>query len=195
MTPLSKEALTWYMQEISMHALGEDVAYYELLRTLDSQEERQTRFVWFHLTSMLHHAAMISKFLQPTSKSLTALARRETLRRTLHVAENSEVLPRDARDNVEHFDERLDNWVDDASPTFLEIVLDDREGYNYLRAAEKRVRRLLIADEMIFVSERKNKSKFELELLPMHEEVQRIGRKAAEWMSTRSTYHFIFPQR
>lgn len=179
-----------------MHAFGEDVAYCELLRTLGSHEERQTRFVWFHLTSMLHHAAMISKFLRPISKTTSkATARGETLRRNLHVAETSVVLSRDARDNVEHFDERLDNWVDNASPAVLEIVLDDREDYDSLRVAEKRVRRLLIADQLIFVSERKDSTKFELKLQPLHEEVQRIGREAAEWIGAISPYHFISPRR
>jgi hypothetical protein len=192
MSSLNPEALTWYMQEISMHALGEDVAYRELLATLDAIETRQTRLVWFQLTSMLHHAAMISKFLRPILKP--AAARGEALRHALHVAENSEVLPRDARDNVEHFDERLDGWAKDASQTILEIVLSDREGYDYLRVAEKRVKRLLIVDELIFVSERKDNTKFELQLRPMHEEVQRIGHAADAWTHTKSPYHFIFPQ-
>lgn len=176
-----------------MHALGEEIAYRDLLSVLEAIETRQTRLVWFHLTSMLHHAAMISKFLRPISRQ--AAARGEALRRALRVAENSDVLPRDARDNVEHFDERLDNWAKDASPTILEIVLNNREGYDYLRVSEKRVKRLLIADEMIFVSERKDRSKFELQLRPMHEEAQRIGHAADAWTQTESPYHFIFPKQ
>ncbi len=173
-----------------MHALGEEVAYRDLLSVLEAIETRQTRLVWFHLTSMLHHTAMISKFLRPISKH--AAARGEALRHALHVAENSDVLPRDARDNVEHFDERLDNWAKNASPTILEIVLNNREEYDYLRVAEKRVKRLLIADEMVFVSERKDRSKFELQLRPMHEDAQRIGHAADVWTQTKSPYHFIF---
>ena len=177
-----------------MHALGEEVAYRELLAALGAGETPQTRLVWFHLTSMLHHAAMISKFLRPISKKQSAATRGEALRQALHVAENSEVLPRDARDNVEHFDERLDNWAEDAGPTLLEIVLEDREAYDYLRVADKRVKRLIILDKMIFVSERKDNSKFELELTPMHEEVQRIGAAATQWVRNKSPYHFIYPR-
>ena len=192
MSSPNSEALTWYMQEISMHALGEEVAYRDLLSALDAIETRQTRLVWFHLTSMLHHVAMISKFLRPISKQTAA--RGEVLRRALHVAENSDVLPRDARDNIEHFDERLDNWAKEASPTILEIVLSNREEYDYLCVSEKRVKRLLIEDEMIFVSERKDGSKFELQLRSMHEEIQRIGFEADAWTHLKSPYHFIFPQ-
>jgi hypothetical protein len=181
------------MQEISMHALGEEVAYRDLVSALEAIETRQTRMVWFYLTSMLHHAAMISKFLRPISKQ--AAARGEALRHALQVAGNSDVLPRDARDNVEHFDERLDNWAKGTSPTILEIVLNNREGYDYLCVAEKRVKRLVISDEMIFVSERKDGSKFELHLRPMHQEVQRIGHAADAWTKTKSPYHFIFPHQ
>lgn len=195
MTSLTPEALTWYMQEVSMHALGEDVAYGNLLSALGKHETRQTRFVWFHLTSMLHHAAMISKFLQPVSRQEIAIARGEALRRALHVAEDSEVLPRDARDNVEHFDERLDNWAGDANPTILEIVLNNREGFDYMRVADKRVKRLLIASELVFVSERKNNSKFEVKLQPIHEEVQRIGQEAGAWTQGNSPYQFIYPRQ
>ena len=57
--------LTWYMQEISMHGLGAEIDFKHFLQAVKNEETRQTRTVWFHLTSFLSHAAMISKLVSP----------------------------------------------------------------------------------------------------------------------------------
>ncbi len=186
-------ALTWYMHEICMHGLGAKIEYEKLNAALENDETHQTRLVWFHLTSLLSHSGMISKYLSPISKSVVAVARKNSLRGILGVGADSEVLPRDARDNVEHFDERMDNWVGGENQNFLEIVLADRAGFNFMRVSEKRVKRVLIFDELVFVSEKKDGSQFELSLRPLHDEVQRIAREASRWVAENSPYHFIYP--
>ena len=60
----------------------------------------------------------------------------------------------------------------------LEIVLPDRVGYQFMQVAEKRVKRVLILDELIFVSEKENETKFELPLHPLHQEINRIDSAA-----------------
>lgn len=185
--------LTWYMQEICMHGLGARIEYNRLVSALENPETVQTRLVWFHLTSFLSHTAMISKYLLPISKSEVATARKNALRELLEIAADSEVLPRDTRDNVEHFDERIDNWVGGENKNILEIVLPDRAGYEFMRVAEKRVKRILILDELLFISEKRDETKFELALRPLHEEVSRIGSEAEKWITANSPYHFIFP--
>lgn len=47
-----------------------------------------------------------------------------------------------------------------------------------MQVAEKRVKRVLILDELIFVSEKKNETKFELPLHPLHQEINRIDSAA-----------------
>lgn len=166
-----------------MHVLGADVAYRGLLATLANHETRQTRIVWFQLTSFLHHAAMISKFVNPVSTKGIAIVRGKALQQALDVKEGSEVLPRRARDNVEHFDERIDRWLtNEESKSVMEIVVSKREGYDFLDIANKRVKRVLIADSLTFVSEAKDGTKFELPLKPIHEEIDRIGRAAESWL-------------
>lgn len=178
-----------------MHALGARREYHGLLAVLSDIQTQQSRLVWFHLTSFLHHAAMISKFLAPISKGEVTLARRAALRGALSVAADSEVLSRDARDNMEHFDERIDRWIEDKHPTIIEIVLPDRESYEYLGIADKRVKRLLVADELVFISERKDGTKFELALRPVYEEIGRIGRASDKWIGHNSPYVFLYPIR
>jgi hypothetical protein len=182
------------MQDICMHALGAHLEFQHLMATLEADETRQTRLVWFHLTSFLHHTAMISKFVNPISKHKVAIARGKALRVALGVKAGSEVLPRDARDNVEHFDERMDRWIDKGSShTVLEAVLPNRDAYEFLGNRNERIKRVLIMDRLTFISEARDSSKFELSLRPVFEEVERIGHAAESWMGLRSPYQYIFP--
>ena len=143
--------LTWYMQEISMHAYGAEVDMKRIYELLANPETIQSRLVWFHLASFLSHVGMISKLVSPISRNAMASARGAVLKAALNVAATSEVLPRNARDNTEHFDERIDNWVSANAGNIIEIVLPDQDGYNYLRGNEKRVRRVLLKQEFVFI--------------------------------------------
>lgn len=186
--------LTWYMQELAMHGFGAEIDFTNLIQSLDNPATRQTRYVWFHLTSFLAHSAMISKIVSPIRPEGLKKDRMNLLREKLKINNNSDVLPRDARDNVEHFDERIDNWVKNDNSTILEIVLDDRVGYNCLRANEKSVKRIILQKELIFISEKQDGSKFELELQPLFNEVNRISDEAEMWIKNDSPYSFIYPQ-
>lgn len=176
-----------------MHCLGASIDYHHMLCALQNPGTMQSRLVWFHLTSFLSHAAMISKYVSPISTKKITLVRKQVLRERLGIGNSSEVLSRDARDNIEHFDERIDNWVGGENQNILEIVLPDRASYANLRVNEKRVKRVLILSELIFFSEKRDKSQFELSLQPLHDEVGRIGGEADKWIKEKSPYHFIYP--
>jgi hypothetical protein len=191
---LDRYELTWYMYEICMHGMGADIEYERFNSVLTNNETRQTRLVWFHLTSFLSHTAMISKYVSPVSNKNVAVARSHALSALLGVTSGSDVLPRHARDNIEHFDERIDNWVSGDNKNLIEAVLPDRDSYNFMRVSEKSVKRVLILNELVFVSEKNDGSKFELRLQPLHEEVQRITAKAQEWIVASSPYNFIYPR-
>ena len=185
--------LTWYMHELMMHGLGVGRDFERLQTTLADPATRQTRIVWFHLTGFLSHAAMISKYLSPINPRGVKQTRMSTLRSKLGVDDSSDILPRNARDNIEHFDERIDNWVGHDGQTILEIVLDDRSGYQYLRVDQKRIKRVLLEREMIFISENRDGSKLEIELQPISVEALRIAEEAEEWVANESPYHFVYP--
>ncbi len=182
------------MQEVSMHSLGAEVHYHEMINCIENEQTRQTRFVWFHLTSFLAHAGMISKYISPIRPNGIKRERMALLKEKLSVSGASEVLTRNARDNAEHFDERIDNWVRDDAGSIMEIVLDSRSGYNYLIRDETRIKRVLLQEELIFISENRDGTKFELELKPLYDEVKRIGQNATEWLENSSPVHFIYPQ-
>lgn len=187
--------LTWYMQELTMHGLGAEREFLALNETLANPRLRQTRIVWFHLTTFLAHAAMISKYLSPINPQGIKKQRMEALCAKLNIDNASDVLPRDARDNIEHFDERIDNWVGANAQTILEIVLDDRSVYENLHGAnESRIKRVLLENELIFISEKRDGSKLELPLQTVADEVKRIAEMANKWIENESPYNFIYPQ-
>lgn len=177
-----------------MHGWGASRDFEALQAALADQDIRQTRIVWFHLTSFLSHAAMISKYLSPINPRGVKQTRMNVLRTKLGVDDFSNILPREARDNVEHFDERIDNWIGQDGHTILEMVLDDRSRYQYLRADQKRIKRILLEDEMIFISEKRDGSKLELALQPLFDEAQRIAAEAEKWLENESPYNFIYLQ-
>lgn len=187
--------LTWYMQEIGMHALGARLEFDSLLSLVGDPETAQTRLVWFRLTAFLGHVAMMSKYLDPIQKrSEVAQVRKERLRAALAVQDDSPILLRDARDNVEHFDERIDGWTGKDNHQILEIVLPEMADFARLRVEEKRVKRVLVVDTLLFISERRNNQQFQLALEPVRNEADRIGHAAEHWVKQNSPYHFVFPR-
>lgn len=186
--------ITWYMEELGMHGFGAFREFKALETAIANPGTINTRVVWFHLTSFLAHAAMISKYLFPIKPRGIKQTRMQVLRDQLGIDDRSAILSRDARDNVEHFDERIDNWVENGGGAILEAVIPNRRGYDYLRAGEKRIKRLLLAEEMIFISERRDGSQLELPLEPLIAEAQRIGKEANRWIGEESTYHAIYPR-
>lgn len=173
-----------------MHGLGAELDFRALNEALIDPGLRQTRIVWFHLTAFLAHGAMISKYLSPINPQGIKRQRMKALREKLNVDDASDVLPRDARDNVEHFDERIDNWIGANGQTIFEMVLADRSAYEYLHANEKRIKRVLLENGLIFISENRDGRKLELPLQPVADEVKRIVQEAERWMENESPYHF-----
>src|SRR5687768_6186981 len=119
---MDKYHLHWYTDEIYIHTASAISSYEHLLSLLGDKETRQSRGVWFALTSFLTHAAMVSKFLDPMGTSESKKLRGNALRAHLQVKTDSSILPRSARDNLEHFDERIDNWVEKKEEKVLEMV-------------------------------------------------------------------------
>lgn len=189
---MDKYHLHWYTDEIQTHAASA-IASYRLVCNLSANPEtRQRRNVWFALVSFLTHAAMISKFLDPINAS--AKERGVELRAHLGVPNDSAILPRAARDNLEHFDERIDGWVERNEQRVLEMVFQDREGLEFLSDQPHAIRRVLIADEMVFISEDRNGKPVEMPLVPIYEAIQRLNDTCLHKLATESPYTYMLAQ-
>lgn len=191
---MDKYHLHWFTDEIHMHASSAIAGYTQLLHLISDNQTRQSRDVWFVLLSFLTHAAMVSKLLDPIHKHKTKEDRGKVLRAHLRVPENSAILPRDARDNLEHIDERIDRWVQNGDTKILEMVFEDREGFEYISEDEGVIRRVLIADEMVFISEDRNGNRIETPLTLVFESLQNLHAECVNKLQTESPYNYLLAQ-
>ena len=97
------------------------------------------------------------------------------MRKHLGVKDDSAFLPRAARDNLEHIDERIDRWVKNGQTKILEMVLDDRAGFEYLAKDDVAVRRVLILSDMVFVWEDCAGSRIETKLEPVFNDLKTLA--------------------
>lgn len=172
-----------------MHTSSAIASYQQLLHVLGDNTTRQSRDVWFVLLSFLTHAAMVSKFLDPVRPDEAKGKRRVELRAHLDVPDNSPILPRDARDNLEHIDERIDKWVQRGDTKILEMVFDNRVGFEYVLESNGAVRRVLIADEMVFITEDREGRRIETALRSVFESLQQLHSRCSEKLRTESPYN------
>lgn len=189
---MDKYHLHWYTDEIQMYAASALSSYGLLCDRLANPETRQRRDVWFALVALLTHVAMISKFLAPIKAS--ASERGVELRAHLGVPNDSPILPRAARDNLEHFDERVDGWVERNETRVLEMVFKNRKGFEFLSEHPRAIRRVLIADEMVFISEDRNGTPVEIPLVPIYEAIQTLNATCLHKLETESPYSYMLAQ-
>lgn len=132
----------------------------EIVGLVNDPETRQTRIVWAHAHAFLTHSAMMSKLLKsPQRRVPLAQQRSQFLSELLEVPEDSAIFDRNARNNIEHQDERLDLWIEQDGGSLIEIVFFNRAGFDFLarpndpEGRRKFIRRALILDELIFVTQ------------------------------------------
>lgn len=189
--------MTLHIDALKRHALLEEVFlqcvislghYDEAAKLLHNFESRQSRFVWAHIHAFLSHSSMVSKLLNSPSRSTKAIERSKFLSELLAVPSTSVIFERGARNNVEHQDERLDLWIEQDGGMLVEMVFDSREGFDFLiqprslEAKAKFIRRALILDEMVFVSQGREGVEF-TKLIPLAGEIGRIASAAEARMN------------
>lgn len=177
-----------------MHASSAIASYTYLIRLLDDKDTIQSRDVWFVLLSFLTHAAMVSKLFDPINPDHVKEERSRALKTHLEVTDGSAFLPRNARDNLEHIDERIDRWVQRGDTKILEMVFEDRTGFEYIAEQNGAVRRVLIHDEMMFISEDRNGNRIETALRTIFEELQALRERCEYKLSTESPYNYLLAQ-
>ena len=177
-----------------MHVSSALVSYSQLLRLLSDGKERQSRNVWFVLLSFLTHAAMVSKLLDPIRPEGAKEDRGTALRKHLEVEDGSAILSRAARDNLEHIDERIDRWTKRGLTSVLEMVFEDRAGFEFIAHEDAAIRRVLIQDEMIFISEDRNGNRLETALTPIYGALKDLKARCEHKLATESPYTYLLAQ-
>lgn len=188
---MDKYHLHWFTDEIHIHTSSALASYMHMLHIAEKAETRQLRQVWFALLSFLTHAAMVSKLFDPIRRDNAKEQRSEALREHLQVAKGAAFLPREARDNLEHIDERIDRWVRSGDTKVIEMVFEDRPGFEYLVERGAAVRRVLILSEMVFISEDRNGNRIETALTPIFESLQTLHARCELKLRTESPYNYL----
>lgn len=107
MTP---EQLFVYTEETFIHTELAIFNYITFQNIVGDRSSRQRRVAWMFLQSFLSHFGMVSKLLfAPSAKKNVSKQRALELQKHLETDEKSPLNDRDARNAIEHLDERLDS--------------------------------------------------------------------------------------
>lgn len=169
-----------YLQEVSTAADMGIALRNNFLRLVADEEERQNITVWLMLQAALLHYGMVSKFIFPVAQAgKTGLDRGAALRAELGIVDTSPLNNRDARNALEHFDERIDQCIERPDSGILQMIFENRAGYEYLAADRWVVRRAYIVDEDIFVTEGpRGTGRVEMPLTDIFNELEKIAAHA-----------------
>ena len=190
MTP---EQLHIYTEETYIHTQLALSNYQTLLNLVNDPNSRQSREVWMFLQSFLSHFGMVSKLLYaPSSRQKISIDRARELRNHLETDTNSALNDRDARNAIEHLDERMDNWLETVGKGMLESVYENRGEYNYLDKQKWIVRRVYLIEESVFITEERNGPK-EMALEPIVNELWRILEICTSKFGGVNPYYVIRP--
>ncbi|WP_407353486.1 hypothetical protein [Luteimonas sp. R10] len=179
----------WYLDELVTQSLSAVASHATLRRYLANPETKQTLFVWTNVSAFLGHVGIISKVLYPARQS--SRDRATEIKETLDLPELPNLAERAGRDNIEHIDERIDNWAAKDIGSLISMVFDDRAGYEYICTPDKAVRRALIESELIYISENQHGERVETSLQPLLAEIEIVRDKASTGIQADPPYHVI----
>jgi len=151
---VTPEQIYIYTEEVYIHSQSALSNYATFQNIVSDPESRQRREAWGFLQSFLSHFGMVSKLLYaPSARKQISRDRAEELRNYLETDENSSLNDRDARNAMEHLDERLDNWLSQEGKGVLECVFENKKGYDFLRKDRWVIRRVYLMEEQIFMTQ------------------------------------------
>ena len=166
-----------YLQEVSTAADMAMALRHNFLLMVGDDQERQNINTWLMLQASLMQYGMVSKFLFPVSSAGTSgKARAAALRAELGVQKESTLNNRDARIALEHFDERLDVSLHRPEAGVLQMVIQDRAGYEFFDKDRWVIRRAYIVEEDVFIVEgARGRGPTEMPLAGIFDELEKIA--------------------
>lgn len=180
----------WYLDELVTQSLSAVTSFHLLLRHLANPETKQTIFIWTDVSAFLGHAGIISKILFPSRP--ISQERANELKDVLRLPTLPCLADRAGRDNIEHIDERIDNWAAKDSGSLISMVFDGRGGYDYICTPEKSIRRALIQDELIYINESLRGLRVETSLQGLLAEIELVRDRAFTAVQANPSYHVLF---
>lgn len=175
-----------YLEEVADASQFGVLMREQFLTLVGDEAQRQSTMVWMSLQAALLQYGMASKFLFPIGKNPTSIARGKALRDELGVPDDSPLQNRDARNALEHFDERLDRCIEQPNAGILQAVHGNRAEYEFLKPERWIIRRAYIADEDVLVSEGKEVgARVEMPLAPIFQALGNVYETAETLLMTK----------
>lgn len=179
-----------YLEEVANASQFGVLMREQFLKLVVDEEQRQSTMVWMSLQAALLQYGMASKFLFPIRKHPTSIARGKALRDELGVPDDSPLQNRDARDALEHFDERLDRCIEQPNSGILQVVHGNRAEYQFLKPERWIIRRAYIADEDVLVTEgKKVGARVEMPLGPIFRSLENVYKTADNLLMTKFRFY------
>ena len=141
----------------------------------------------------LSHFGMVSKLLYaPSSRRKISSDRARSLRTHLETDIHSALNDRNARNAVEHLDERMDNWLEASDKGILECVFEAKDKYDFLDKEKWIVRRVYLIEKAVFITEEDDGPR-EMPLQPIVDELWRLNNLCREKLDNHNPYHILYP--
>jgi hypothetical protein len=100
----------FYIRAIKFAAERAYLAFARFNNALAGTNKNQQEIV-FSIQEALGHCAAVSRFFWPSAKDPLAIARANNLKKTFNIIDGNPLQSRAIRNRVEHFDERLDEFL------------------------------------------------------------------------------------
>ena len=182
-----------YTEEVYIHAQLALSNYTTFQNIINDPAARQSREAWMFLQSFLSHFGMVSKLLYaPSSRRKISSDRARSLRTHLETDIHSALNDRNARNAVEHLDERMDNWLEASDKGILECVFEAKDKYDFLDKEKWIVRRVYLIEKAVFITEEDDGPR-EMPLQPIVDELWRLNNLCREKLDNHNPYHILYP--
>lgn len=128
------------MLTITRTAMIEQEMLKTIVRELKNGETKNQVLLIDLAQNIVNHAAAISRYLWPSNNKITHKRRGQRLREAFEIQESNPIKNKDVRNFVEHFDEKLDNYLNENFsgsfyPDFIGTKSDvEIEVYHFFRA-------------------------------------------------------------
>ena len=187
---MNREQRFWYFDELVTQGIAAKISFENVERYLANEATKQSLLVWSSISAFLAHTAAISKILFPSRDG--GMERAAELLELLNQPQLAHLRDRSGRDNVEHMDERIDNWAARDANYVVSMVIPDRAGYEYLCTPDKAVRRVLIEEGLVYVSEDRRGRRVETHLRDLLQDAEMVRETSLQRMLEDPPYQFLF---
>lgn len=162
------------LDEVDTQCILSMTSFEKMTNLLSNHETKQSKEVWKYLQAFLAHAGILGSLIYKKGNPEKTKIVTDFLKSELKLDEESPIKEKGGRNFLEHievFEIYVANRKDEKG--IIQMVFDNRKGFNYLKSDRYYYKRTLILDEMVFAYQNQE-AIIELELKPIMTEIRRV---------------------